>query len=340
MGWEVKILAFLAIIFIFYIGHPILFPLLLSFFLYVILNPIVDILELIRVPRFLATGIITIALFGLISLGITFLTEPAKQWINQAPEKLDVVEQKFSFIRKPMVRISELFKKAEEITEFKKEKQIEIQPISPSIGYSLFDLTTNVILIIFLTIGFLFFLLIYLKTIFEKLDKIISQRQTKLKNHFFLSVGQEISIYLLTFTIICVCLGITVGMILWLLGIPNAALWGVMVIFLNFIPYIGPSIGIVVIFFVSLLTFDSYFQILLPPLLYLLLCTLEGQIITPILLGHRLNINPLIVFFSIVFWAWLWGISGALLSVPLLSLFKIIIEHIPSSSKYSLLLEK
>lgn len=193
---------------------------------------------------------------------------------------------------------------------------------------------------IFITIAFLFFLLIYTDNILSNLQKIITSRQTKITNIFLLSIEEEISTYLVTFTIICFCLGITIALILWLLGVPNAMLWGVMATCLNFIPYIGPAIGIGVIFFVSLLTFDTYFQILLPPLLYFLTSNLEGQIITPILLGHRLNLNPLIVFFSIIFWAWLWGINGALLSIPFLAIARIMMAHVPSTSKYSLLLEK
>ncbi|CEK10514.1 AI-2E family transporter [Legionella hackeliae] len=339
-SWELKIIAFLAIIFIFFIAQPILFPLLLAFFLYLLLKPVVQLLQQLRIPKILASALITALLLGVISVGISSLAEPAAHWIDKAPEKMQVLEQKFYFVKKPLAKLSDAFKKIKTITETKQTPKIEVKTDVTDISYSIFDLTTNVILLIFLTLTNLFFLLIYSETIFNNLQKIITSRQTKIANNFLLSIERDISTYLVTFTIICICFGIAIATALWLVSLPNAMLWGVMAAGLNFIPYIGPAIGISVVFFISLLTFDSYFYILLPPLLYFLISNVEGQIITPILLGHRLNLNPLIVFFSIIFWAWLWGIGGAILSIPLLTVAKIMMVNVPSLAKYSLLLEK
>ncbi|KTD17033.1 AI-2E family transporter [Legionella jordanis] len=338
-GWELKILGFLAICFIFYIGYPLLFPLFLSFFLYSLLNPFMQFFLALKLPRMLAAAIITVLIVGLLSLAISVLMGPASEWVDKAPENFDIIEHKFSFIKKPLAKLNEAIKTAEHFTDSKKVQKVEItQPTN--IGYSIFDLTTNAIFMIFLTALFLFFLLVYLKTIFDKLAQVSTYRQTTVAMNFFHTVQTDISTYLGTFTLICIGLGAAIAVELYFLDLPNAALWGVMAALLNFIPYIGPSIGIGVVFFVSLLTFDSYIQILLPPLLYLLTSTIEGQIITPILIGHRMNLNPLVVFFSIVFWVWIWGIGGALLSIPLLAMVKIMMEHMPSISKYSLLLEK
>ncbi|ASQ46062.1 AI-2E family transporter [Legionella clemsonensis] len=339
-GWELKILAFLAIIFVLYIAQAILFPLVLAFFLYLLFNPLSKLLQQLKIPKLLTSATITALLLALISFGISSLTVPAVTWIDQAPEKMQILEQKFSFVKKPIAKLSETFKKAQTITETRQTPKVEIKTGVTDIGYSIFDLTTNVILFIFLVLIYLFFLLIYTDTIFKNLQKVITYRQTKIANNFLLTIEKDISTYLITFTIICICLGLAIATMLWMLAIPNAILWGVMATCLNFIPYIGPAIGILVIFFVSLLTFDSYFYILLPPLLYFLINNIEGQIITPILLGSRLNLNPLVVFFSILFWAWLWGIGGALLSIPLLVVAKIMMARIPSLAKYSLLLEK
>lgn len=339
-GWELKIIALLAILFVTYIGQYILFPLLLALFLYLLLKPLRDLSQRFKVPKFLASAVITASLLGIISVAISALTAPAAHWIDKAPENMAVIEQKFSFVKKPLAKLSTAFKAAQTITEGKQERKIEVKAEVGNIGYSLFDLTTNAILLIFLVLTYLFFLLIYAEVIFEHLQQIITARQKKIANNFLLSIQNDLSTYLTTFTIICVCLGLVLSTIFWLLSVPNPILWGVMAACLNFIPYIGPAIGIGVVFFVSLFTFDSYLQILLPPALYFIVSNIEGQIITPILLGNRLNLNPLVVFFSIVFWAWLWGIGGAILSIPFLTMIKIMMAHIPSLSKYSLLLEK
>jgi predicted PurR-regulated permease PerM len=133
------------------------------------------------------------------------------------------------------------------------------------------------------------------------------------------------------FSLICAGLGATMALTLWLLEFPNPILWGTMIMFLTYIPYIGHAVGILIISIISIVTFDNYFQMILPPLCYLLFSALEGQVITPMLLGSRLDLNPLIVLINLFFWGWLWGISGFLISVPLLLCFKIILKYLPEN---------
>ena len=145
---------------------------------------------------------------------------------------------------------------------------------------------------------------------------------------------------MLVFTLISAGLGVVIAVVLWLLGLPNAILWGMMAMFLTFVPYIGHLMGIMIVFFVSVVTFDAYLNILAPPLAYFLIAVLEGQVVTPISLGNRLNLNPLVVFFSIFFWSWLWGVSGVIISVPFLITLKIVLEYLPDLAKYKSLLEQ
>src|ERR1019366_4952173 len=89
---------------------------------------------------------------------------------------------------------------------------------------------------------------------------------------------------------------------------------------------------------VGLLTFDSLWKGLLPPAWYLLLHLLEANLITPVLLGRRFTVNPVVIFVSLIFWTWLWGVPGALLSVPILVSIKVICDRVPSLSSVSELL--
>jgi predicted PurR-regulated permease PerM len=101
-----------------------------------------------------------------------------------------------------------------------------------------------------------------------------------------------------------------------------------MVALLNFAPYIGAICSAIVITIVSLVTFDTIFTILLPPTVFIILTTLEGQFITPQILGGRFSMNPLLVFLTIVFWGWLWSYVGALLAFPLLVSAKIVCQSV------------
>jgi predicted PurR-regulated permease PerM len=124
------------------------------------------------------------------------------------------------------------------------------------------------------------------------------------------------------------------------MGVPNAAMWGILVAVLNFVPYFGPASGVILLAAVGLLTFDTLGKGLLPPLWYLLLHLLETNLITPVLLGRRFTLNPVVIFVSLIFWMWLWGVPGALLSVPILVSIKVVCDRVPAMSSISELLSR
>jgi predicted PurR-regulated permease PerM len=115
---------------------------------------------------------------------------------------------------------------------------------------------------------------------------------------------------------------------MFLLGMPNPILWGVMAAVLNFIPYLGALVGIGTIGLVALLTFDAPGNILMPPLAYFALTTFEAYFVTPSLLARRLTLNPVAVFLALIVLTWMWGVAGALLAVPMLATFKICCDHV------------
>jgi predicted PurR-regulated permease PerM len=141
-------------------------------------------------------------------------------------------------------------------------------------------------------------------------------------------IEQRISVYLQTITLINLGLGISVAIAAYFVGLPNAPLWGFLAFALNFIPYLGALIGIAISFVISLLTFDSLGHALVLPAIYLGYNIIEGNFVTPYILSRILTLNTVIVFFSIMFWTWLWGIPGALLAVPILATFKIVSDHV------------
>jgi predicted PurR-regulated permease PerM len=124
-----------------------------------------------------------------------------------------------------------------------------------------------------------------------------------------------------------VALGVLVGLAAFWVGLPNPVLWGVLAGALNFIPYFGPITGVAVLLVAGFLTFESPVRALAPSAIYLTLHAVESNLITPMILGRRLTLNPLVIFISLMFWTWLWGIPGALLSIPMLMMLKIFCDH-------------
>lgn len=104
----------------------------------------------------------------------------------------------------------------------------------------------------------------------------------------------------------------------WLLGMPSPLVWGVMAMTLNFIPIVGACVGVLVIFFVTLVNFEAAYFAFVVAGVYAALTALEGQLITPSILGRSMEMSPILVFLSIAIWGWMWGLIGVFLSVPIL----------------------
>jgi predicted PurR-regulated permease PerM len=113
---------------------------------------------------------------------------------------------------------------------------------------------------------------------------------------------------------------------------PNPILWGVMAAALNYIPYVGALVGIVIVAIVALVSLPSPGAALLPPALYFVTTIIEGQFLTPALVGKRLEMNTVVVFLAVAFWGWLWGVLGALMAVPILVSIRVLCDHLESLS--------
>ena len=138
---------------------------------------------------------------------------------------------------------------------------------------------------------------------------------------------RDIGSYLVTVTAINISLGAVTTVVLTILGVPDALLWGVLAAVLNFMPYVGSLIMIVILAVISMSTFDAWLDIILPPLIFFLLTALEGQFLTPTIVGKRLTLNPIALFISVLFWGWVWGMPGALLAVPILAMLRVLATH-------------
>ncbi|MFC7336796.1 AI-2E family transporter [Haloferula chungangensis] len=147
-------------------------------------------------------------------------------------------------------------------------------------------------------------------------------------------MGDEVSRYLFTITFINACLGLVIGLAMWALAMPMPILWGVLAMILNFIPYVGGIAGAIAVFFVAVASFDSPALAITPSLVYVAMTAIEGNIITPLVLGGRFKLNPLIVFVWIFAWAGFWGIGGMLVAMPTLVILKIACENTATMERF------
>jgi predicted PurR-regulated permease PerM len=288
----------------------------------------VRLLQRLRIPDAVGAAIVLGGLLFLAGYGLYALSGPASTWLARAPHSLSQAEKKIRELRRPMEKMSATAEAIAEMTDLDgAEPQVEVQAgdvrsrVFASARAFLAETVTMVILLYFLLASgdlFLRKLVRVLPTLRDKKRAVEIARETE--NH--------ISSYLLTVTLINTGLGIAVGVMVWLAGVPNAVLWGAMAGIFNFVPYLGAMTGIAILSLVSLLTFDTAWQAAVPPLLYLAIATVEGNFMTPFLLGRRFTLNPVMVFVGIAFWGFLWGVAGMLVAVPLLAIFKIFCDHV------------
>jgi predicted PurR-regulated permease PerM len=141
------------------------------------------------------------------------------------------------------------------------------------------------------------------------------------------TIESQMARYFGTVTLINAGLGIATGLAMYWLDMPNPALWGAMAFAFNYFPYLGAGASLIVLTVVAAFTFDELRQVLLVPAVFFSFTIVEGQFLSPLIIGRHLILSPIVILVSMLFWAWLWGLVGALLAVPILVAIRIFCEH-------------
>jgi predicted PurR-regulated permease PerM len=312
-----------------YFARDLILPFILALLLNFLLRPVVRGLRKIRIPEFAGAALVLVALLGSVGYGVIRLSGPAAEWINKAPESLQQIESKVGFLRRPFEGINHAVEELKSIARMGAEKKPEVEITPPGITDAVLTGTREVIAKSSVMFILLYFLLASGDLFLRKLIKLFP---TLHKKKDIVRITREVehhtSRYLYTVTMINILTGVSIGVGMYLIGLPNSLLWGVMAGFLVFLPYIGPLIGISIVTIVAFLTFANLGRILLAPAIYIVLEVIQGQIVTPMVLGLRFTLNPVAIFIWLIFWGWMWGIVGAILAFPMLTIFKILCDHI------------
>jgi predicted PurR-regulated permease PerM len=312
-----------------YLGREFLTPVFLAFILATTLTPVVRYMGKWGVPSAVAaTILIAMSAFCFGTLGY-FTSEPVSQMIRDAPEIGDKLRERAETVRrmfdKAIQATAQIDKVSENVDDVTVQKVVVAQPgvLSRAAG-NLLSVGTTLAVTFVLSLFLLASGTLFYQKIIQAFPN-LSDKKKALKVIY--NIQSEISRYLFTITVINVIVGVVVGSGMWLLGIPNALVWGVASTVLNFLPYVGALIAIVLVGVISIVTFDDTLYALVAPGFILLVHILEGQFLTPMLLGRRLELNAVFVFISISFWSWLWGFVGALMAVPILVIIKVACDN-------------
>ncbi|HEX4496058.1 MAG TPA: AI-2E family transporter [Thermoanaerobaculia bacterium] len=319
----------LAAFYTLYLGRTFFLPIVLSLLLSFLLRPVVRALKKIHIPEALSAGVLILGLLGLLGLGIFELAAPAYTWIGQAPQSLHRIEGRLRDLKRPVQTVSKATEQVERIAKVGgTDATPKVQVTQESLGARVFSGATEFAVEGLVLFILLFFLLASGDLFLRKLIKVLPSLADKKRAVDIASqIETEISTYLTTITVINIVLGLAVWGAMALIGVPNPLLWGVVAAVLNFVPFLGPITMVSVLTMVGLLIFPDLPHALIAPGVFLGLHFLESYLLTPMILGRRLTLNPVVIFLGLTFWGWLWGIAGAILAVPIMMVLKIFCEH-------------
>jgi predicted PurR-regulated permease PerM len=318
----------LACLYTLYVARGFLLPVVLAFLLSLLLSPLVRGLRRLHVPEALGALLVLLALVGALGLAVYELAGPALDWMDRAPGSMRQLEAKLRQLKAPVQRVSAATEQVEKMTRVGDDAPRQVEVAGDTLGERLFENAWNFSANTIVMLILLYFLLASGDLFLRKLIRVMPTRADKKRAVEIARQAQsEVSAYLATMTLINVLLGVAVGLAFYFLGMPNPGLWGLMAALLNYVPYLGALVGIATMAVVAFLSFQDTGQALLVPAAYAALNFVESYFVTPVVLGRRLTLNPVVVFIGLTFWGWIWGTVGALIAVPLLVVFKIFCDH-------------
>lgn len=340
-SWALAGLLVLAILAALSVARVVILPVVLAFILSQVLAPVVRGLKKAKIPKSLGAAIVVLSLLAVVGGGGYSLVEPAGEWVEKAPQALRLIGAKVRRITGTVRQdVSTATEQVQELTDditrdSNAPKTETVTVAAPSLATRFLSGARGVALSVISTVVLLYFLLasgdLFLHKIIAVTPRLADKKRAV---NIARQIEIEVSTYLFTVTCINITLGIAVALAMLALGVPNPALWGAMVGLFNFIPYLGDIASFSVLTIVGLLSFDDLWRSLLVPGVFYALTAIEGYVLTPMIVGRRLSLNPVVIVLSVLFWGWLWGILGALLAVPLLVVIKTFCDHVESAKAF------
>jgi predicted PurR-regulated permease PerM len=322
------VLTTLAVGYTLWAAQTVILPIMLAVFFALVGNPIIRLLRRLYVPRFIAA--LLVLLMGLSAAAA--LTTQMRQ-----------ISRELRNLTKPMQQANQAAENFARAAGGGDGRQVQIVRTQLDDPYKALvrtpKLAASVLAVVLLT----FFFMVYGENLQRNAIALLPSRQQQhFTSEILRGIEREVSRYVLTITLINTTVGLLFAMLLYaFLSIPlqEALLWGTVMALLNFAPYVGPLIGVMLMLLMGFVQFRTPLDAALPALLYLLLHTIEGQVVTPIVLGRRMAISPLMLILALMLFGWLWGMIGLLLAVPLLVCIKLVLNRLNGMQRWARLLE-
>ncbi|HWE42398.1 MAG TPA: AI-2E family transporter [Gemmatimonadaceae bacterium] len=329
----ITILALLALLYTLYFARAFLIPIVYAVLLNFLLAPVIRACARLHIRPPYSAAVLVLALLAALGGGTYALSGPAQRWATTAPQTFSRAEEKLRNLIRPVQQVSSQVEQAAGRvgSVANRNPQQVVVTSGPSVSSRIFGTTEKLVAAILEIVILLYFLLAGGDLFLQKLIKVLPHFSDKLKAvEIARATEAAVSAFLTTTLMVNVAEGTLVALALWAIGLPNAPLWGVMVALLEFVPYLGALAAVIILGLAGLTTFDSLGHALLAPAAFLVINLVQANVVSPLLLGHRLTLNPVAIFVGLTFFFWIWGVPGAFLAVPLLATLKIFCDHIES----------
>lgn len=309
-----------------------LLPVITAVLGYIVLNRPRRWLQRIGLPPVLTATIFTILLGLAISVLLVQLSTPAAKFIEDFPSLMEEVKEKLTASGGALESINEATEAAEKITEQAADEPVEVEVIS-STGYlaTLFSMAPSYLSRVAFFLILLFFLVssgdLFLTKTVQSFDRFADKRQAV---EFLHAIEERLGYYLGGIALINLGLGACVAVAMFLWGMPDAALFGFMAFGLNFVPYLGGLMGATLAAAVAFVSLDGGWPAAGVFATYIALTSIEGQMITPLVISRRMRLNTPVVFLSVAFFAWIWSVMGMIVALPILIVVKIACDETQS----------
>jgi predicted PurR-regulated permease PerM len=325
------------------LGSSLLIPIAFSILLALLLNPLVRGMTRWKIPESVGAAIMVFGITGLFAFGAWWLSEPASEWLKKAPAQMQSMESKLRRIKKPIAEIQKTAERVEQAatsTSSGSSQASSPSPAAPSmvarLGYNTAGLIGAGLTVVFLT----YFLLASGPLLKKKLPRLMPEASRRERvDHAIEEIERQMSRYLLLNSVISLIVGLLTWGLLEAVGMPNAPLWATAAFIFNYVPYAGALATTVLIAFAGIVSLDSPDRIFLALGGFTVINILEGNLITPTILGKTMPLNSLAIFSCLLFWGWVWGVAGAVMAVPLTVMVQVVCAHVPRLRSFAILLD-
>jgi predicted PurR-regulated permease PerM len=314
-----------------YVAHKAFIPIALALLAALILSGPVEMLLKFRIPRSLSATVILILFLAAAAGLVDMMWEPAQQWYSTAPATMKTIKRKLLPAVKFMTRMEEIRASAGSIAATASPVVPAAAPVAAKTEESptvILDATRGIMVSVLTFVIVTLFLLAGGPPMCARMTAaFVDDLNAAHVLDVIEKVRKELGRFYVTSAIINVGLGLATTGIMTLLGMPTPYLWGIIAATLNFIPYAGPATTLIVVTLVAVVSFDRLGQVAAVSASYLALAAIEGQLIQPLFVGRRLEVNPLLIFLGLWFGGLFWGIAGVILATPTLVALKVVAEN-------------